>query len=485
MRRTELRPDPRHADYAAAVRSRAILSLLFLLFAADPAIGQQPVSGGALAAKIDSIAAATLADGLVSGLSIAVRQGPDFLLAQGYGFADLENAAPAGPHTVYNVGSITKQVTAAAILQLVERGVMTLDDPITRFLPGFSTQGRQVTIRHLLTHTSGIRSYPSDDTPPETLPADVSDADLLAIIEAEPFDFEPGAAFRYSNAGYVLLGMIVENATGLDYDAYMRENVFAPLGMTRTSVCDRRRITPDRADGYVRVGYQLLHADPVSPTHMGAAGFLCSSAFDLLTWSDALTDGRVVSPATYEMMTSPATTADGTEIPYGFGIQVGARLEGRPSLYHGGGVPGVSSRLDRYPEADLTIAVISNTYGDHVLRITDAIARWALGIPMPLVLDETRSIEEMAMYEGTYRVDGSPDWIVRRHDDWLFVEIGDRPTSRLRSQGEHVFVPDYSDFARITFAVEDGRAARFTIHECVPSEQSRCRTRVGMRAPLP
>ncbi len=126
---------------------------------------QEPLWGGALVTKIDSLAQATLADGLVSGLSIGVKRGPDLLLAQGYGLADLDNQVPAGPHTVYQIGSVTKQFTAAAIMQLVDSGAIGLDDPITKFLPDYATRGHHVTIRHLLTHTSGIRSYPSDDTP--------------------------------------------------------------------------------------------------------------------------------------------------------------------------------------------------------------------------------------------------------------------------------------------------------------------------------
>lgn len=456
---------------------------LIALSVVGNAAAQRPLSRGDLVGKIDSIAAATLSDGLVSGISIGVKRGADLLLVQGYGYADLENQVPTGPHTVYNIGSITKQFTAAAVMQLVEDGVISLGDSITKFLPGFSTQGHHPTIQHLLTHTSGIRSYPNDDTPVQTFPLEISDDDLLTLIEAEPFDFAPGTSFRYSNAGYVLLGMIVANASGRSYQQYMQDEIFGPLGLTRTSVCDPRRVTPGRASGYVVEGGELMHAPRVSPTHMGGAGFLCSSVFDLLSWSSALTAGRVVEGSTFETMVSPAALDDGTEIPYGFGFEIRARLEGRPSVFHGGGVPGVSSRLDRYPEADLTIAAISNTYGDHVTRIADAIARWVLEIPMPTILDEQRSIEELERYVGTYEVAGSDDWRVYRRDGWMFLETGDRPPSRLRSQGDHVFVPVYSDFARVIFSVEAGEATGFTIYECVPSDQSRCRTREGSRIP--
>lgn len=454
---------------------------------ASTAEAQEPLWGGALVTKIDSLAQATMAYGLVSGLSIGVQRGQDLLLAQGYGLADLDNQVPAGPHTVYQIASITKQFTAAAIMQLVDRGTISLSDPITTFLPEYPTQGHHVTVRHLLTHTSGVRSYPSDDTALETLPLDISEAELLARIGAEPFDFVPGESFRYSNAGYVLLGMIVAAASGKTYEHYLQDHIFGPLGMRRSSVCDRKRITPGRARGYGREEGELRLIDhDVSTTHMGGAGTLCSTVFDLMSWRSALTRGHVMSEASYEAMVTPGALADGSEVPYGFGLQVRERLEGRLTLFHGGGATGFSSRLDYYPEADLTIAVMSNTYGTHVGRTTDAIARWALGIPMPTILDEQRSADELDAYVGTYHVSTpDQDWTVSREGSQLFLKIDDREPARLKSQGDHVFVPAYSDFTRITFLflVKDKRASDFSLHECQVMNQDRCRTREGNREP--
>ena len=239
---------------------------------------------------------------------------------------------------------------------------------------------------------------------------------------------------------------------------------------------------PGRARGYVLEGGKLLHAARVSTTHMGGAGALCSTVFDLLSWTSALKSGRVVTRNSYEAMVTPAVLADGTEVPYGFGLRVRARLEGRLSVAHGGGVPGFSSQLDHFPNADLTIAVISNTYGDHARLTADAIARWALGIAMPTVLDEQRSGDELEAYVGTYRVSGADEeWRVVRQGTWLFRVIGDGEPRRLRSQGNHVFVPQNFDFAQITFQVEDGSATGLSLHECVPMDQSTCRDREGSR----
>jgi D-alanyl-D-alanine carboxypeptidase len=448
------------------------------------ATGQEPLWGGKLVAKIDSLAAATLLDGRVSGFSVGVARGNAILMVEGYGFADLDNLVHAGPHTVYRIGSITKQFTAAAIMQLVDRGAIRLDDPLTRFMPDYPDPGQEVTIRHLLTHTSGIRSYPSDDTPLETLAHDLSDSELKELIQAEPFEFTPGEAFRYSNAGYVLLGMIVASASGQSYPEYLTDHVFEPVGLGRTAVCDPSRITPGAARGYALEDGMLRHASYLSMSHAGAAGALCASVFDLLSWTVALKDGRVVTRASYEAMKAPAELDDGSQVPYGFGLRPQPRLEGQVSVSHGGGINGFSSQLDHFPEFDLTIAVASNTYGSHVRRISDAIARWALGIPMPAVLDEPQSARELEAYVGRYRLsDPDRDWTVFQRDGWLFVTIGDGEPSRLRSQGDHTFAPQFNDFARVTFVMQDGRATGISLHECVPVEQSRCRTRQGSRMP--
>lgn len=478
MRRHRNPAPPRSARRPLAL----IVAAISALGLARPAAAQAPVGAEVLRARIDSFAATTLADGLISGFSIAVQRGDDLLLARGYGYADVENQIAADPKTIYRIGSITKQFTAAAIMQLVERGLVKLDDPITSYLPDYPTQGRRITVRHLLTHTSGVRSYPSDDTPAANLPRDITDAQLRAIIKAEPLEFEPGTRFKYSNAGYLLLGMIVSAVSGQTYGDYLRDRISAPLGLAGTSLCQASSI-PGAALGYEIADGKRRPASPLSLTHAGAAGAVCSSVVDLLAWTTALRGGKAIGRASYGTMVTPVVLSDGTEVPYGFGIRPVKRLEGHFSMSHGGGINGFSSQLDYFPEADLTIAVSSNTYGDHVRRIADVAARLALGIPMPHVLDAQLLESEMDLYAGTYQV-ATPDqaWTVARRGGWLYLEIADREPSRLRSQGDHVFVPLYSDFARITFQVEGGRVTGLTLDECVPTDQSRCRAREGSRA---
>jgi CubicO group peptidase (beta-lactamase class C family) len=341
--------------------------------------GDLALWGEELVGKIDSLAGATLASGTVASLAIGVKHGDDLLVAKGYGMADLENAVPAKAETVYRIGSITKQFTAAAIMQLVEEGKIGLDDPMTRFLPDFPTQGHEVTIRHLLTHTSGIKSYTGLDAWSPKITLDLSDQELVDLFKNEPFDFAPGEQFLYNNSGYYLLGMIIAEASGEGYRDYLNDHLFEPLGLSGSYYCDERPIIPWRAEGYDAVEGELANDEYLSMNQPGAAGALCSTVPDLLTWTEALTSGQVVSPESYAQMTTPFTLNDGSKTGYGFGLGVG-NLEGNPMVSHGGGINGFVTSLARFPEADLDVVVLSNTPGPHPGQVSELIARWALGI---------------------------------------------------------------------------------------------------------
>jgi D-alanyl-D-alanine carboxypeptidase len=189
------------------------VALLGCLLSVLPTSGssQDAVWGGELVARIDSLAEATLRDGPVAGLTIGVKRGGDLLMVKGYGDADIENSVPMTAGTVYRIGSLTKQFTSAAVMQLVEAGLVSLDDAMTQYLPDYPTQGHEVSIRHLLTHTSGIKSYTSlgDAFWLKAGLLDLSHSEMLELFQNEPCVFAPGGAYRYNNTGYYLLGMII------------------------------------------------------------------------------------------------------------------------------------------------------------------------------------------------------------------------------------------------------------------------------------
>jgi D-alanyl-D-alanine carboxypeptidase len=367
------------------VTSRATLSVavLCLLFSAVPtyAASQEAVWGGELVERIDSLASATLRDGPVAGLTIGVKRGGDLLMVKGYGVADIENTVPMTAGTVYRIGSLTKQFTAAAIMQLVEAGKIGLDDPIQRYLPDYSTQGHEVSIRHLLTHTSGIKSYTSlgDVFWLEAGLLDLSHAQMRALFEEEPFDFAPGEEYRYNNSGYYLLGVIIEVVSGEVYGDYLETHLFRPLGLTRSLYCHESQIIPGRAEGYEQGDGELLNDGSISMNTPGAAGAMCSTVPDLLSWTRALRSGRVVSEASYQAMTTSGQLNDSSAIGYGFALGVGT-LEGHSRVAHTGGINGFSTVMAHYPDSDLDIVVLSNTSSAAPGQIESRIARWALGI---------------------------------------------------------------------------------------------------------
>jgi CubicO group peptidase (beta-lactamase class C family) len=433
-----------------------------------------PLWGSALVSRIDELAATVLENGSVAGLSIGVRRGDDVLLIRGYGLADIENDVPATAETVYRIGSVTKQFTAAAVMQLVESGAIDLDDPMTEYLPDYPTQGHVVTIRHLLTHTSGIKSYTGLEEWQPTMRLDLTDEELVALFSDEPFDFAPGERYLYNNSGFYLLGMIVAEASGQPYRDYLRAHIFEPLGLASSSYCDERPIIRNRAEGYELVRGELLNAQPLSMNHPGAAGALCSTVGDLLDWTRALRAGEVVSSASYAQMTTPGTLDSGATTGYGFGLGLG-QLVGRATVSHGGGINGFNAMLAYYPDADLDVVVLSNTPGPHVDRTAETIAKWALGIAVATVRDEPIAAREIAAYVGAYRLAPGFELTVFEQNGQLWTQATGQGAARLRSQGDGTFVPTFDDAVRVEFVMDGDRATTLILFQGGRREAPRVR----------
>lgn len=359
-----------------------LLCVLYGAIPAAPLAAQTAPDRAALSAAIDSMARQELAGGRVAGFSIAVARRGEVLFARGYGMADLELEVPVTAEMVFRLGSITKQFTAAAIMRLVEEGKLNLDDEFTKYLPDYPTNGHRITIRHLLTHTSGIKSYTGlGPRWLEKVRLDLTHEELVALFRDEPLDFEPGAKYLYNNSGYYLLGMIIEQLTGQSYADYLAETFFRPLGLEATSYCDDTALVKHRARGYAQGGDGLVNAAPMSMTQPFAAGALCSTALDLVRWQEALAGGAVVSEASYRAMTTPATLNDGAPVGYGFGLSLGRKLEGRPLIGHGGGIFGFVTSLSYLPDEGLTVVVLVNTErGVNPGQLGERIMRRALGL---------------------------------------------------------------------------------------------------------
>jgi len=347
----------------ASILARLIAAIALLAPAAAPA--QAQLSRERKIAIMDSIAESPVLEGRVAGLAVAVIQGADTLLYKGYGKADLEWEVPMAADAVFEIGSVTKQFTAAAILRLRDQGKLDLDADLTAYLPDYPTQGHRIPLRRLLDHTSGIKGATEIAAfgrirGREDLPRDSA----LKIFAAVPFDFTPGEALIYNNSAYILLGHIIEKVSGMSYEDYVEKELFAPLGMLRSSYCSNTEVIARRAHGYRLTPNGLMHKDHTSHLWPFSAGSLCSSAGDLVTWLRALHGGEVLPEPSYRAMITPAPLSDGTPVRYAMGLSVAPDVGGRPAIGHGGGIAGYLTETRYYPAEDLIVVMLVNTAGN-------------------------------------------------------------------------------------------------------------------------
>ena len=315
-----------------------------------------------LRSSIDSVVASYLTGGKAAGMSVAVVRGRDTLVMKGYGFADLEFDVPTPDHAIYEIGSVTKQFTASSILLLQERGKLSLDDPLTKYLPQYPMQGHTVTLRRLLDHTSGIKGYTELPEFGNFMMRHVARDSLVALFSSKPFDFAPGEAQVYNNSAYFLLGLIIEKTSGMSYGDFVKKNLFEPAGMTDSRYCSESAVFKRRAHGYDAASDGLRRAGYIDHLWPFAAGSLCSSTWDLVSWNRALHGGHVLSAASYAELTTPGTLNDGTRLRYAKGLALHS-VEGHRVIEHGGGINGFLSASDYFPDDSTIIVVLVNTAG--------------------------------------------------------------------------------------------------------------------------
>ena len=304
-------------------------------------------------AMADALASEAIASG-TPGLSIAIGHGQT-RFAKGYGRTGGANTPAVTADTIFQIASLTKQFTAAAILALEEDGLLAVTDSVTRWIPELDLGTRTVTLHHLLTHTSGLRTQTEfllDSYTP------VSQADMIRLIGTRGFATEPGAAEAYNNAGYWLLGVVIERASGMSYASFLEQRFFIPLAMTRTAYCGTGPAVPVPT-GWLEMSGQASVMRPVDMSIPAAAGALCSSPADLVTWSRALASGEVISEASWQKMTTPARLNSGKLLYYGYGLGLGT-ADGIFVTSHSGAIPGFASYLIHVPSKQITVAVVAN-----------------------------------------------------------------------------------------------------------------------------
>ncbi len=297
------------------------------------------------------------------GAAVLVAQNGRILYQNGYGYADIGNRVRITPETKFRIGSITKQFTAAAILKLQEDGKLSVDDKLSKYYPDFP-HGDEITLYHLLTHTSGLANYTNKPDFLRKVMTETTPAEIVEAIKKDKPDFNPGEKWEYCNSGYFLLGCIVEKVSGKSLETFIQETFFDPLGMKNTGMHHWNRILEREATGYSYVGGKVQRSIDWDMSWAGGAGALYSTVGDLYRWNNALFNGKVLTAASLEAAFTPAQLKDGKVAAavgqgYGFGWIVG-KLRGLRSLAHDGALHGFVSYLMQLPDQKFTVAVLAN-----------------------------------------------------------------------------------------------------------------------------
>ena len=349
--------------------------LMWSLFAAPPAAAQAPLRG-----RLDAFVRAELARQKVPGVAVAVVSHGKVLLAKGYGFANLEHQVPVTPDTLFQSGSLGKQFTAMAVMLQVEAGKLSLSDKVTKFFPDAPASWKDITVRHLLTHTSGIADLEGQ----LDYRKDYTDEELARFAYALPLDFPVGTRWSYSNTGYVLLGILVNRVTGTFYGDVLAERVFKPAGMKTARGISEADVIPHRAAGYRQVDGEVKNQEWVSPSlNTTADGSLYFSLKDLLAWDAAVQRRALLTPEGWQEILTPGKLTSGASVPYGFGWQVLER-GGQPLHQHGGAWQGFRTFFSRFIGDSLSIIVLTNADFAQPERFADGLAALvnpALAVP--------------------------------------------------------------------------------------------------------
>lgn len=426
---------------------------------AHPALAQDPE-------RMDEVVSAEADTGEYMG-AVLVAKRDQILLDKGYGSANLEWGIANTPAAKFRIGSVTKQFTAAAILLLEERGQLDLDAPLTTYWAEAPEAWEAITVRHLLQHTSGIPNVTSfeDFGTIKFLPT--TRDELIARFSGEPLDFEPGAEWSYSNSGYLMLSAIVEEVGGEDYAAFVKTNIFDPLGMTDTAIDVTADIVKMRASGYFPGDDGPSNAEYVNMAIPQGAGALYSTTHDLLKWQRGLFGGEVLSAESLAAMTAPGVPARG-DATYGLGVLVTESDAGK-MVWHGGGIEGFNAWLGHDPDQDITVVVLANINGGQASSLGLKMMELARGGDVVLaseMVEGSVDAAALAEYEGTYAV--APQFKIRMfvEDDMLMTQATGQPAFPLFAgeEADHFFLKVVE--ARVRFnRDDDGEVESLTLFQ--------------------
>ena len=433
---------------------------------------QAQSSNQAIADEMTAYLQACLANRYFMGSVLVARAG-EVLLSAGYGMANLEHDVPHTPQTKFRIGSITKQFTAAAILQLQEQGLLEVHDSISTYLPDYPN-GEQITVHHLLNHTSGIPNYTELDNFEQTTKIKVTLDDLIARFSGEPLEFTPGERYRYTNSGYVVLTKIIETVSGHSYADYLQHHILEPLGMVDSGYDRQEVILPHRASGYIFSGEAYQNADFVDMSWPSGAGGMYSTIEDLYKWEQGLYTDTVLSASSREMMFTPKVVVraeeDGKGYYHGYGGIICTHYE-RKLLYHGGGIDGFSTRIARYPDERISIIVLTNidaASATPVVPIANDLAAILFGEPYELPKQRQAIALDPAIYDayvGQYELE--PGWVmtVTKESSRIFMQWTGQERVEMFPESSTKFFVKVIDAQRTFVVDETGKASHVILHQ--------------------
>ncbi|HEV3340654.1 MAG TPA: serine hydrolase [Pirellulales bacterium] len=392
--------------------------------------------------------------------TVLVARDNERLVSRGFGLANFEHEIPNTPQTKFRLGSITKQFTAMAIMILQERGKLSVDDRISKYLDASPETWKDVTLHHLLSHTSGIPNLTSFPDFRQTIRLAATPAGMIDRFRDKPLEFVPGEKFAYSNSGYILLGVAIEKAAGKPYEAFLREAIFEPLGMNETGYDHFEEIITSRAAGYQR-GASLANAEFIDMSLPYAAGALYSTVGDLHRWHEALSAGTLLS----EKATTALFTPVKGDYAYGWNVQT---RSGHVVTSHGGGINGFATSILRIPDQNICIVVLSNTVPAPAGRMTNDLASLLLGQPYPL--PKIRRVAEVdpKVYDelaGRYELAPSLIMTVSRQGDRLLTQITGQPQVEIFPESESDFFLRVVDAQLTFFRNQEGQVTHLILHQ--------------------
>jgi CubicO group peptidase (beta-lactamase class C family) len=383
------------------------------------------------------------------GATVLVSRNGQVIYKKAFGMANLELNSPMQVDNIFWVASIGKQFTAVAILQLMEHGKLNLQDEITKFIPDYPSQGKKITIEHLLTHTSGIPTYSGMEDPERKLSLGCTQNDVIDFFKNLPFRFDPGTKWEYSNSGYFLLGYIIEKITGKPYSEYLEENFFKPLGMTNSHYANETKVIKNRVDAYSYGDNGLVNSRPLNPTIIFSAGAIQSTVEDFFKWHQAVHSNKLVKKETIDKAVTRYKLTDGKETDYGYGWKLGYVYES-PSIWHGGGIEGFGNTEIYLPKEDVFVVVFTNcdcTYPKELALKLAALAGGKLYEYKEIALENSI----LTNYTGLYENQKEQQRIISLSEKKLYSQLGRGPKSKLSAYQKDLFFLDDNAMFTIEF----------------------------------